>query len=233
LSGWSDERGCWLVCERGAGIFLTATTAASGIRWWTLGFSAVSDVLTQEEPFLFFERGWSKVTTVQIARHYSGSKSTLWTTSNLSGRSFCSCEVCLGRDLASSGRASIRCRSADGGRNLFLWRLFLWRFLEGFPAFASGVEGESEQVHDGKDLGKVSAELVRQIHDRSQQAMARARELPRPPHSSRIARSAIAPALRRAPVFRTAIPAPESSAASRQNTRPVRWSLRPPRLRPV
>ena len=35
LRGWRDSRGCWLVLEPSAGIFLPATTARSGIRWWT------------------------------------------------------------------------------------------------------------------------------------------------------------------------------------------------------
>jgi hypothetical protein len=39
-----------------------------------IGLSAVSDVLTQEESFLSIQRGWSKVTRVQIARTLFGIK---------------------------------------------------------------------------------------------------------------------------------------------------------------
>ena len=41
-----------------------------------IGLSAVSYVLTQKWSFLSFQHGWSKVTTVQVARRCLGSKST-------------------------------------------------------------------------------------------------------------------------------------------------------------
>ena len=38
LRGWRASRGCCLVLEPSAGIFLPATAARSGIRWWTPDF---------------------------------------------------------------------------------------------------------------------------------------------------------------------------------------------------
>ena len=119
-----------------------------------IGLSAVSHVLTQEESLLSIRHGWSKVITVQIARGCSGSKSPPRATSNLSGRSFFSCEgfkkilpVLEEQDCGGVVQTAEEFCSFAAS--------FSGVFPEGFPAFADGVEGEGEQVHDGKGLGKV------------------------------------------------------------------------------
>jgi hypothetical protein len=119
-----------------------------------IGLSAISHVLTQEESFLSIQHVWSKVATVQIARRCSGSKSTPRTTCKLSGRSFLSCEgfkeilpVLEEQDCGGVVQTAEEFCSFAAS--------FSGVFPEWFPAVADGVEGEGEQVHDGKDLGEV------------------------------------------------------------------------------
>jgi hypothetical protein len=118
------------------------------------GLSTVSQVLTQEGSFLSIQHGWSKVRTVQIARRCSGSKSSPRTTRKLSGRSFSSCEDFNGilpvleeQDCGGVVQTAEEFCSFAAS--------FSGVFPEEFPAFADGVEGEGEQVHDDKGLGKV------------------------------------------------------------------------------